>query len=212
MRYTAREGGGILKDNAIEELKKILEEATLLLAEKRVGLFRLFSAKHEFPSEWHRFLHPKDIDDKQTLDLNLIAERFPFLFREKEIEINATSLFFKLKGELKYDDGQPLIFDLLKKKDNGTGESLANGVEFKIAGSPIESLPHAKPFKDKSESLEKWFIEVKRTDIPKWLRQKDKDGKDEVVKIDNKDHFRLSLDAIEDIWIVCHYSAKNNTT
>ncbi len=52
---------------------------------------------------------------------------------------------------------------------------------------------------------DKWVIEVRRTGIPTPLRQKDNNGTIEIVDINNQDQFRLNLDTIEDISIVCHY-------
>ena len=52
IRYTAREGGDPLKRAS----KASLVEA--LGAEAIKPLARLFSLKHEFPTERHRFMHP----------------------------------------------------------------------------------------------------------------------------------------------------------
>ena len=55
VRYTAREGGSLLKQRATSELETAINEVAL--AEGERGLANLFSARHEFPDEWHRFLH-----------------------------------------------------------------------------------------------------------------------------------------------------------
>ncbi len=213
MRYTARDGGTILKNKAIDELKTMLEEATLKLAENREGLYRMFSAKHEFPSQWHKFLHPTDKDDSQVLDLDLKPEQFPFPFRKKVIEVQAGSFFLlKLKDGVEYDDGDAnrLGFNLLKKEGDAADELLAADLKFESTGSPVKDLPYAKAL-EQNESLEKekWSIKVKRTTIPEWLRQKNKDGTFEVVTINSENRFRLNLDAIEDIWMVLQYSIKD---
>jgi Tc toxin complex TcA C-terminal TcB-binding domain len=54
IRYTAREGGETLKKPAVAALKAMLSDAS------KLPLVRLFSAKNEFPNEWHRFLNPAD--------------------------------------------------------------------------------------------------------------------------------------------------------
>lgn len=46
LRYTAREGGRLLRDGAVARLKEQFAEA------HSVGSVRLFSVRHEFPSEW----------------------------------------------------------------------------------------------------------------------------------------------------------------
>lgn len=198
LKYTAREGGEILK----KEAKKAVQDT--IADEEIAPLARLFSLKHEFPSEWHRFLSPIDTDKKQALSLDLTPERFPFMFRRKKIEIKTANLFLKPKEGLEYKDVEPLVFDL--KKEGGT-EFLAK--KFLMAGSPIEGLPYNEPFNGQSVEVkegDKWFFEVERTDIPESLRQKDKDGKDVVVEINGQKYFRLNPDAIKDIFLVCHYS------
>ena len=47
------------------------------LAESRTGLYRLFSARHEYPTNWAQFLDPAPGDD-QTLQIDMPPERFPF--------------------------------------------------------------------------------------------------------------------------------------
>jgi hypothetical protein len=46
MRYTAREGGGLLRRGAIKNLQIIFDEA------RAAGSVRMFSVRHEFPQEW----------------------------------------------------------------------------------------------------------------------------------------------------------------
>ncbi len=49
VRYTAREGGGLLRKEAVTHLKERLAEA------QAAGSVRLFSLRHEFPTEWAKF-------------------------------------------------------------------------------------------------------------------------------------------------------------
>lgn len=65
LRYTAREGSDALRGQALQ---------TLDLA---AGV-RLFSGRHEFGDQWHRFLHPDEGAGKQVLVLQLTADRLPF--------------------------------------------------------------------------------------------------------------------------------------
>jgi Tc toxin complex TcA C-terminal TcB-binding domain/Concanavalin A-like lectin/glucanases superfamily len=75
LRYTAREGGGMLRHGAVANLKTKIEEA------QAAGSIRLFSIRHEFPSEWAKF---KSINTKDNntitapLVLELRQEHFPF--------------------------------------------------------------------------------------------------------------------------------------
>jgi hypothetical protein len=178
---------------------------TAIAGAENAPLARLFSAKHEFPTEWYSFLHPAaDEDIVQKLLLALTLERFPFQFRGKTIEFNAVSLFLKLKDGFEYDDEHPLGFDL--KREAG-GEFLAK--QFTIAGSLVKDLPQAKQlFEGQRESLGKWSIEANREEIniPPGLRKTNQAGTDEFVTINNTNLYRLNPDVIEDIIIVCHYS------
>ena len=57
LRYTAREGGGVLKQQAMAELQRTLN--ALAQADGNKGLVRAFRLRHEFASAWHRFLNPR---------------------------------------------------------------------------------------------------------------------------------------------------------
>jgi len=49
MRYTAREGGAIVKIAAVKSLQGLINQAA------PVGSVRLFSVLHELPTEWEKF-------------------------------------------------------------------------------------------------------------------------------------------------------------
>lgn len=73
LRYTAREGGGLLRSGALANLKAAIEEATT------AGSVRLFSLRHEFPSEWSRFLtQTPAANQRYELALTLGPEHYPF--------------------------------------------------------------------------------------------------------------------------------------
>jgi len=74
MRYTAREGGGLLRNGAIAHLKNQIDAA------QAVGSVRLFSLRHEFPSEWAKFKSVKieGATKSAPLTLNLRPEHYPF--------------------------------------------------------------------------------------------------------------------------------------
>ena len=61
----------------------------MVLAEKRGGLYRLFSVRQEFPREWNAFFNQSANAD-QSLSLGLTKERFPFLFQATPIQISIT--------------------------------------------------------------------------------------------------------------------------
>ncbi len=179
LKYTAREGGERLKEAAKGAMKKVMKDD----GEGNAPLARMFSAKHEFPTEWYRFLHPTGTA-APTLRLELIRERFQFQFRGKGITISEVKLFLNPKEGFDYDKGQPLTINLGQYvlKDKDVIESLASGLEFKSAGSPVEKLPFC--------SLPN--VEIKP---PKGLALTTTHANLESLQ-----------DVIEDIWIVCEYS------
>ncbi|MEU1054332.1 neuraminidase-like domain-containing protein [Streptomyces sp. NPDC005876] len=79
LRYTAREGGAVLRAQAAAELRQTLGE--LALAESRHGLYRVLDLRREYPDAWYRFLRPPGADDDQRLDLGDLTGRLPFFTR-----------------------------------------------------------------------------------------------------------------------------------
>jgi hypothetical protein len=87
--FAAREGRDNLKGAATQALTQ------MLAAQNNALLARLFSVKHEFPSERYRFLHL--MDPTATLTMDLSQERFPFLYRGRAITIGAVELFVSIR-------------------------------------------------------------------------------------------------------------------
>jgi len=89
LRYTAREGGGVLRNAAVGNLKACLEEAQAL------GSVRLFSVRQEFPSEWAKLKsgglanHPSP----WPLTLVLREEHYPFWSRGNLEAIKRVDLY-----------------------------------------------------------------------------------------------------------------------
>ncbi len=90
LKYTAREGG--------EMLKKWAKKAMLEAIEENTALTRLFSLKHEFPTEWYRFLHPASNTDDNSIKLEISKDRFPFLFQGRSIIIGRALLLIKINS------------------------------------------------------------------------------------------------------------------
>ncbi len=77
VRYTARDGGETLARRAAAALQTAIEKA------QAIGSTRLFSVRHEFPSEWARFKATKPAAGvKAKLELTLTEEHFPFWRRQ----------------------------------------------------------------------------------------------------------------------------------
>jgi hypothetical protein len=73
LRYTAREGGGLLRKAAAEALQAAIKSATA------PGSVRLFSARRDFPTEWVRFRRQAaDASGRFDLSFTLRPEHYPF--------------------------------------------------------------------------------------------------------------------------------------
>ena len=125
MNYTAREGGETLKTAALDHLENYVQNASEL--SKREGLFRMFSLKHEFPSEWHRFLHPEPGTENQMLVLGSLKDRLPFFANNQKVssltvqsvmlftpikELTASLLRFQKAEDLDNVDAEPIPITL----------------------------------------------------------------------------------------------------
>jgi peptidoglycan hydrolase-like protein with peptidoglycan-binding domain len=89
--YSSKNGGGQLAVEANKALKEVLPSETA----------RLFSLKHEFPAEWHKFLNPVGGND-QELVLKLRPEHIPFFLRGKvnDLKIKKLDLFVETSQEV----------------------------------------------------------------------------------------------------------------
>lgn len=190
LNYTAREGGATLQKAA-----RAARDAALHATQTQQS--RLFSTKHEFSSEWYRFLHPADTATSQTLALDLSIERFPFLFRGMQPNIQAMKLFLKLKDGFSYSDSKALTFTFGKDGNPGTSST------FKLGGSPISTLPYAEALQGSVGSVGKWILTVQGSDIAKLDPTLQR-----TVTVNGQNFVHLNPDAIEDLWIVCQYSIK----
>lgn len=84
LSYTAREDAGDFKDKAVGYIKKFLKNEEELSTQP---LMRMFSLKHEFSTEWHKFLHPSTVDSEQVLNFTIGKERMPFFTQHRDINI-----------------------------------------------------------------------------------------------------------------------------
>jgi len=77
VRYTAREGGETLRSAAVANLQKQIANA------QTVGSVRLFSIRHEFPTEWAKFrgVAIGAATPIAALSLNLLPQHYPFWAR-----------------------------------------------------------------------------------------------------------------------------------
>jgi hypothetical protein len=101
LRYTARDGG--------VALRTVAKQASA--TPNTANLIRLFSFRHEFPTEWYKFLNPKSTDTVQTMTLGLSKDRFPFQFRGKQVSFSNLQILWKFKeltDTQRFNSGTPL--------------------------------------------------------------------------------------------------------
>ena len=181
LRYTAREGGEPLRNQAVTELNEALNE--FLRTEGQNGLALPISLRHEFPSEWHRFLNPQKVSDEEqpmnTLPINLGPERFPFMFQGRAIVINRIDMFLKIRSVYASD---------YKKDLKLTLELEANPPE-KLTLNPWNELYRAvkSPDGDLARELGIWILTCR-------------------LEPESGSPGNIDPDSIEDILVVCDYS------
>lgn len=100
LRYTAREGGGLLRSGAVANLKTRIEEA------QAAGSVRLFSMRHEFPTEWAKFKGTQvGTGASAPLTLDLKPEHYPFWSQGRLEAVKRVDLFAKTaKNSVKVTD------------------------------------------------------------------------------------------------------------
>ena len=92
LNYTARENGGLFKDKALIYIKDFIMNPDDL---EDQPLMRMFSMKHEFPTEWHKFLYPATVGAEQVLSFTIGKERFPFFAQDRKIVVMKIEVFAK---------------------------------------------------------------------------------------------------------------------
>jgi hypothetical protein len=121
IRYTARDGGESLRDDAVASLKTRIQKA------EAVGSVRLFSIRHEFPTEWAKFQAQTTTPNQRfKLELNLRAEHYPFwsqgrLDKVSRIDILARSGVDPIPAKLD-------VFDTGDKTAESKKDSLVQGI------------------------------------------------------------------------------------
>jgi hypothetical protein len=209
LRYTAKDGGELLKQDAGGELAAAVNK--LVQLGKQQGLARIFSLRHEFPTEWYRFLNPIDTASSWELQFQMTPDRFPLQFRGRTIQINSAEILLKFKEMTdaavskedtrlgKYKASAALVLDLI------TPDATATPIALKSDGSFLSGLPHGdKDFVSDPKgpaSLGNWSLGIKEGDIKKihpslWSK----------TTVNNAEHGRLKPDVIEDVLFVCRYS------
>jgi hypothetical protein len=114
VRYTARQGEGLLAQAATKQLRELIGAANTS------GLVQLFSLKHDFPSEWHRF-----VTSNQAFKATVKKGYFPYFVQGENIRISKVELHAVQDQEVLSAEPNGLnVADLTR--------SLKDGNEFEI--------------------------------------------------------------------------------
>jgi organic radical activating enzyme len=91
LKYTAREGGEPLRSGAVNELTALFDQAAA------AGCVRLFSIRHEFPTEWAKFTGVTLDETKKTSELSFVIrqEHFPFWTKGRIKKVIQVAVFAK---------------------------------------------------------------------------------------------------------------------
>ena len=81
IRYTARQGGVQLAQGATSFIKD-----EIIAVANQSGLSRLFSLKHDFPTEWHKYIASENEDFQATIS----RDHFPYIAQVGTITLAAT--------------------------------------------------------------------------------------------------------------------------
>jgi hypothetical protein len=81
LRYTARQGGTLFGEQALEEMRQALATAN------QSGLALLFSLRQDFPTEWSTFVNGPD-----DFTMQLRKDHFPYMVQSEALAIDALEL------------------------------------------------------------------------------------------------------------------------
>lgn len=174
IKYTAREGGVPLQDAAVAGLEQRLNDA------KGRPQSRVFSLRHEFPSEWQRLRSVAEANGDHTRAFSLAKHRFPFVFQSGTITVNSIDLFGIPKSRERTVPAPDLTLTLTDPKGAEVELKKAAAIGFlvhKSAGVGVE----VKKLGDTKKEAD-WTLKVAKADLP------------------------ASLERLEDILVLCHYS------
>lgn len=99
LNYTAREDAGLFRVKATDYLKSFLTNPDDLETQP---LVQMFSMRHEFPTEWYRFLHPAVAGAEQILSFTPGKERFPFFVQDRDVIVMEVMLLAKTTKSIDY--------------------------------------------------------------------------------------------------------------
>jgi hypothetical protein len=182
LKFTARESGGLFKEKVATYIKDFLMNIAELADQP---LMRMFSMRHEFPTEWHKFLHPSVAESDQILNITIGRERMPFFTQHRKIDVMRIDV---LARTTESKEEYTLLLSV-------TGED----------DSVMESSPIAMPQNAKYGDLQMASF----TDIPPEAISIEKPMSLKLKHSTSTDFKSLDPDEMNDILLVLHYKLSN---
>ena len=194
LKYTAREGGEILKNAARKAMNDEIADSD------SAPLMRMFSAKHEFPEDWYRFLHPANLNAvAQSFVLDLSRDRFPYLFRGRTLAASKINVFLNFKDSFKdnaiYRGGTALKFTMTPEGDASLPQNSLASITNILGGMPHTQISADLPLPTKLS------LDMAESDLNQIAG-----GLIETIPSPDGGHKRLKASAVDDMLFVIHYS------
>ncbi|NJO96210.1 MAG: toxin [Pleurocapsa sp. CRU_1_2] len=148
VRYTAREAGGTLKSDAIANLTDRIKNS------QAAGSVRLFSIRHEFPTEWAKFQNAKiEGDAPAELTLPLRPEHYPF-WSQGDLKIQRADMFIRTTENINFKIDEREV-SLRTKEDSSLGNLWTGKLpELEEPSAINRSLNFTSTSKDKLKLIE----------------------------------------------------------
>lgn len=162
LRYTAREGNDSLRDQARQNLGLAPAPSTTPGRQPRPTLevspaVRLFSARHEFPEQWYRFLHPEEGAQQEVLALPLDDDRFPYEPGSPDRVITRVQLIVLPADGSSFTSGVSIPAALTPPE----GSSIATALSTTLTEADLAG---------RREAMGEWTLNVAVSEIPRSLR------------------------------------------
>jgi hypothetical protein len=100
IKYTAREDAGPFRSGVISYLREYYVGAIEAIPNPSS---RMFDLRHDFPSEWHRFLHPTDPASGNVFEWDMAPVLFPMMHGSKALTINKVLLLVRVPNGNSFD-------------------------------------------------------------------------------------------------------------
>jgi hypothetical protein len=148
IKYTAREDAGPFKADALAHLSDYFRQAAPSPS------LRLFDLRHEFPSQWSRFLNPTNPGNGNVLELQMSPELFRTLDAGKTLKVDTIWLLARSTGNY--------TATLAPAPLPASASPLAPSPDF--GGLQVLALPSQTVEIDPAVAPVTWTITVTRTD------------------------------------------------